>query len=145
MNTTILEKRTVNNVTLILAATKLYDQPFRKTYQEDISRKARRGGVKFGYLIYIFSGDNCGIFEKSFGFRILTYRKAKKFFEICYANAKHTSLHNGYILPLWEKCLCDSKIYASRSHIDMIKFFGNKDHFPSFYDFLVENKLIQND
>ena len=59
MNSTILEKRTVNDVTVILALTKLYDQPFRKTYQEDISRKARRGGVKFGYFIYIFSFTIC--------------------------------------------------------------------------------------
>ena len=50
VKTTILEKRTVNDVTVIFAAAKLYDQPFRKTYQEDIFRKARRGGVKTGYF-----------------------------------------------------------------------------------------------
>lgn len=145
MKTIILEKRTVNNLTAILASVKLYDQPFRKTYQKDISRKRRRGGVKTGYFIYIFSDDNCGVFEKSFGFRILTYRKAKKFFEICYAYAKNAQLNDGHIFPLWESCLCNSRIFESRSHIGMINFFGNKDHFPGFYDFLVENKFIQTD
>ena len=140
--TTIIEKRIVNNITVILASCKLYDQEFRK-HSSHPDRKRRRGGIKTGYLIYIFSGDNPDTLYKSFGYRILTYRKAKKFYEICYSCAKNAKLNDDYILPLWSACNCEEAIYQRKTHIDIRKYFGNKDFFPTFYDFLIENNFIQ--
>jgi hypothetical protein len=72
-------------------------------------------------------------------------KKAKKFYEICCSNAKHTKLVDQYILPLWSACNCKEAIYERRSHIDILKYFGNKDFFPTFYTLLSENNLIQNE
>jgi hypothetical protein len=139
--TTIIEKRVVNNITVILASCRLYNQPYRK-HNCYPSKKRRRGGIKTGYMIYIFSGDNPDTLYKSFGYRILTYRKAKKFYEICYSHAKNAKLKDDYILPLWSACNCNEAIYEKRKHIDLIKYFGNKDFFPTFYMILDENNLI---
>lgn len=137
--TTLIEKQVVNNITIIFASCKLYDQPYRKhsCYPE---KKRRRGGLKTGYMIYIFSGNNSDTL--SFGFRILTYRKAKKFYESCYSHVKNTKLKDGCILPLWIACTCNGAIYEKRKHIDIVKYFGNKDFFPTFYMLLMENNLI---
>lgn len=140
--TSIIQKRVINNITVILASCKLYDQAFRK-HSRYPTNKRRRGGEKTGYMIYIFSGNNPNTLYKSFGYRILTYRKAKKFYEICFSLAKNAKLTDDYILPLWSECNCKEAIYERRKHIDIIKYFGNKDFFPTFYDFLLENNLIK--
>jgi hypothetical protein len=142
--TAILEKRVINGVTAILASVKLYNQPYRK-HSGYPTKKRRRGGIKTGYFVYLFTADNPHTLYKSFGYRILTYRKAKKFYEICCSNAKHTKLVDQYILPLWSACNCKEAIYERRSHIDILKYFGNKDFFPTFYTLLSENNLIQNE
>jgi hypothetical protein len=55
---------------------------------------------------------------------------------------KNAKLKDDYILPLWSACNCNEAIYEKRKHIDLIKYFGNKDFFPTFYMILDENNLI---
>ena len=144
MKTHIIEHRTYASINVLLASTELYIQPFRK-HSSYPKKKRRRGGIKTGYLIYIFAGDNPDQMYKHFGYRILTKKKALAFYEHCCAHARNfkDKLVDNYLLPLWAVCNCNDAIYKKRSHIDIIKYFGNKDCFPTFYMFLLENNLIQ--
>ena len=143
MKTQIIEKRLYGDIRVVLASTKLYNQPYRK-HSSYPDKKRRRGGVKIGYLIYIFAGDEPDLIHKSFGYRILTKKKAVAFYEHCCAHARNfkDKLVDNYILPLWTACNCNEVIYKKRSHIDIVKYFGNKDFFPTFRMFLLENNLI---
>lgn len=137
----IINNKLFGRIRVILAKVQIR-HPHRKSA---ISKQCR--GKKFGYIIYITSGENYDVLHKSFGYRILTFAKASKFYDICCANARafEGKLVDNYILPLWAACNCNEAIYKRRSHIDIVKYFGNKDFFPTFHDFLLENNLIQID
>lgn len=140
MNNIIFNK-TFGRIRVILAKTEI-GHPHRKS-----STSKRCRGKKFGYIIYLTSGENFGVLHKSFGYRILTFSKARKFYDICCANVRafEGKLVDDYILPLWTACNCNEAIFSRKSRIGLLKFIGNKDYFPSFYDFLSKNNLIQID
>ena len=144
MKTQIIEHRTYGNINVILGSSELYNQHFRK-HSSYPDKKRRRGGIKTGYLIYIFAGDNPDQLYKHFGYRILTKKKALAFYEHCCAHARNfkDKLVDNYILPLWSACNCNEAIYQKRSHIDIIKYFGNKDFFDTFYAFLLDNNFVK--
>lgn len=137
----IIDNKLFGRIRVILAKVQIR-HPHRKS---DISKQCR--GKKFGYIIYLTSGENYDVLHKSFGYRILTFAKARKFYNICcsYARAFDGKLVDDYILPLWAACNCNDAIYVPKFRIGLHKFIANKDFFPTFYDFLLENNLIQID
>ena len=112
----IISNKLIGRIRVILAKVQIR-HPHRKS---DISKQCR--GKKFGYIIYITSGENYDVLHKSFGYRILTFAKARKFYDICCANARafEGKLVDDYILPLWAACNCNEAIYKRRSHINIV-------------------------
>lgn len=137
----IINNKLFGRIRVILAKVQIR-HPHRKS---DISKQCR--GKKSGYIIYITSGENYDVLHKCFAYRILTFTKARKFYDICCANARafEDKLVDDGILPLWTACNCNDAIYVPKSRIGLHKFIANKDFFPTFYDFLLKNSLIQTD
>lgn len=110
----------INYPTISLAKCRLRFPEFINSYPSRTRRyycpldKKKQRGRHYGWMIYIEDGEN------SLGFRVLNYKVAMKII-----NCALAYIRSGYTL---------NEISYQILSREYVKYLGNKDAFPSFYD-----------
>lgn len=137
MTTHIIDTYTFEGITAVFAKVELMGHPHRRSSNYFDTSKKKSRGKKFGYIIYVMWGSNWREKElRSFGYRIYDYKVAlNKFNHVC-ACIRTCDKTEDDVHQLWlASGLLDNKTIG-------LKHYGNKDYFPTFFDFARENGFV---
>lgn len=133
----IIQSYTLENINAVLAKVELLSHPHRRSSKHFDSSNKKHRGKKYGYIIYVMWGLNWRERELcSFGYRIYDYKTAlNKFNHVC-ACIRTCDKTEDDAHQLWiSSGLLNEKTIN-------LKHYGNKDYFPTFFDFARKNGFV---